>query len=228
MAKLKIIGTSHIASQSVREIKKVFKDDAPDIVAVELDIRRAQAIFQPPQKPVLRDVFRMGVMGYLFASVGGWLQRKFGAKVGVIPGEDMRTAIRESKRHAAKLFLIDRPMELTLAAISKRMSFWEKCKLAGFGLMGIFAPVIGIFVRKKKMVDLRKVPSEDLITETIGKLKVKFPGLYSALISERNVYMARQMRKILAANPDKKVLVVVGAGHKDSLESSLVGPAVAG
>jgi len=228
MAKLKIIGTSHIASQSVQEIKDVFRTDAPDIVALELDAQRARAIFEVPRTPKLKDAFKIGVMGYLFASVGGFIQRKFGSKVGMVPGEDMRTAILEARKHSLPLFLIDRPLELTLSALSKKMSAWEKCRLIALVGGSIFLPKF--FFKKKhvKTVNLNEVPSDNLIDESINQIKDKFPGLYAALIRDRNRYMTRNIKHIIAKHPDKKILVVVGAGHKDSIEAALTGPAIAG
>jgi len=226
MASFRVIGTSHIASQSVRQIKTAFKSDKPDIVAVELDAMRAKSIFEEPTAPEFKDIFKLGFMGYTFALVGGFLQRKFGARVGLKPGEDMRTAILESKRHALPLFLIDQPIQKTLGNISKKMSFWEKSKLGFYALGLVFLPIFGMF-KKKVKIDLSKAPPSDLVEESIGKLKGTFPGLYTALVSDRNKYMTRQLKYLSARYPDKKILVVVGAGHKDAIRKSLVVPAVA-
>ena len=228
MAKLKIIGTSHIASQSIKEIKDVFKTDAPDIVALELDAQRARAIFQEPRAPRLKDILRIGVAGYLFASVGGFIQRRFGSKVGMIPGEDMRTAIKEAKKHSLPTFLIDRPLDLTLSALSKKMKFWEKCRLISLVVGSLVVPKIFLKKKQIKKVNLSRVPSDSLIDDSIGQIRDKFPGLYAALIGDRNRYMTRHLKHIIASNPDKKILVVVGAGHKDSIEAALAGPAIAG
>ena len=227
MAHFKIIGTSHIASQSVRQIKRAFKTNKPDIVAVELDKERAKRIFEEPRAPRFKDVFEMGIMGYAFALIGGFLQRHLGAKVGLKPGDDMRTAIREANRYAVPLFLIDQPIQKTLLNVSKKMSFWEKCKL-GFYSFGIVLVPFSRFFKSKKKIDLRKTPPSDLVEESIDKLKASFPGLYTALISDRNKYMTRQLKYLAARYSDKKILVVIGAGHKKEIEKALVMPAVAG
>ena len=43
---LTIIGTSHIAKQSLDEVKEEIETNKPDIVAIELDKNRLQALFQ--------------------------------------------------------------------------------------------------------------------------------------------------------------------------------------
>lgn len=227
MAYIKIIGTSHIASQSVRQIKQVFRvENRPDLVAIELDKARAEQIFKEPRSIKLRDAFQLGFMGYAFASVGGFIQRKFGSKVGLRPGEDMRTAIMEAKRYALPLFLIDQPIQKTLSNMSKKMSFWEKSKLGFYSIGILFIPFTKIFKRGKK-VDLSKVPSSDIIENSVNRMKTGFPGLHEALITDRNKHMVRHIKYIAARHPDKKLVVVVGAGHKGALEKALIEPAVA-
>jgi len=228
MTKIKIIGTSHIASQSVRQIKRAFgAESRPDIVAIELDKARAKQVFEEPILPQFKDVFKMGVTGYTFALVGGFIQRKFGAKVGLKPGEDMRMAISEAKRHALPLFLIDQPLRTTLHNVSKKMGLWEKSKLGLYATGLLFVPIVGLLKRKGKKLDLTKVPSNNLIEESTQKLKKSFPGLYAALVTDRNKHMSRQIKYIATRFPDKRILVVVGAGHKSALEKSLVKPSVA-
>ena len=228
MTKMQIIGTSHIASQSVKQIKRAFSAETkPDIVAIELDAARAKQIFDAPATPKMRDISKLGFMGYSFALIGGFVQRKFGAKVGLKPGEDMRTAIKEAKRHARPLFFIDQPIQKTLQNISKKMSFWEKSKLAFYALGIIFVPLFEIFKRNKKTLDLKKVPPEDVIEESIGTLKKKFPGLYAALITDRNKHMVRNLRYLATRYPDKNFLVIVGAGHRDAMAKALTTKAVA-
>jgi pheromone shutdown protein TraB len=46
MNNLKIIGTSHIARQSIEEIRKTVEEFQPEIIAVELDLQRATALMQ--------------------------------------------------------------------------------------------------------------------------------------------------------------------------------------
>ena len=73
-------------------------------------------------------------------------------------------------------------------------------------------------MRKRKVsFNLKDVPSEDLVEELIGEVKRKFPGVYKALIEERNLFMSRKLAKLMKAFPEAKVFAVVGAGHKKEM-----------
>ena len=43
---LTIIGTSHIAQQSLDDVKKAIEEGKPDIVAIELDSKRLHSLFR--------------------------------------------------------------------------------------------------------------------------------------------------------------------------------------
>ena len=48
-------------------------------------------------------IFRIGIKGYLFAKIGQLVQQKLGARVGVTPGEDMKTSLILAKKNKSKL-----------------------------------------------------------------------------------------------------------------------------
>ena len=56
----------------------------------------------------------------------------------------------------------------------------------------------------------------DILTDLMNELKQFSPGAGSVLIDERDSFLAQ---KILQINPEKKTLVVVGAGHLTGVES---------
>ena len=52
-----LIGTSHIAKESLREVARVIEKEKPDIVAIELDRRRFYALTQKTKrKPTVKDI----------------------------------------------------------------------------------------------------------------------------------------------------------------------------
>jgi pheromone shutdown-related protein TraB len=211
MRKISLIGTSHIARQSVIEIKKKIIDDKPEIIAVEIDVMRLQALFTKKRKIKLSDVFRLGVMGFLFTLIGSYIQRKLGEKVGVAPGSDIKVAIIYAGKIGAKLFLIDRPIVQTMRRLSEAMTFWTKMKFIGYLIFGSLIPSENL--KKIKKLDLRKVPEAELIEILSKELKSKFPELYKVLIKERDMYMAKQIEKIANDFPSSDILAIMGAGH---------------
>ncbi len=50
MNKIILVGTSHIAKQSIRRVKKAIEENKPDIVAVELDSKRFYSIIAKKTK----------------------------------------------------------------------------------------------------------------------------------------------------------------------------------
>jgi pheromone shutdown-related protein TraB len=209
---LLIIGTSHIARQSVSDINANFSDLNPDIVCVELDSRRLHALLTDAKPNYsLSGIKQYGLQGYLFAVIAGVLQRKLGNIVGIKPGSDMLAAVNLAKNNNKQLMLIDQDIEITLKRFSKQFTFKEKMRIIWDIIRSPFSP--------KMKINLNNVPKEELINKMIGELKTRYPSLYNVLIHERNVVMAKNMVKIIESNPDKKILTVIGAGHEKEMVS---------
>lgn len=214
--RLIILGTSHVAKESKKEIKKVFAEFMPDIIAIELDRQRFSALQQNlKSKLAITDIKYLGVTGFLFAVIGKFLQKRIGNSVGMNPGEEMMLGATLAKNNKLPLGLIDQDIRITLKNLSKRVKFSEKMKM----VLDVFrAP----FMKQEKItVDLNKVPPAELITKLMTQLKDRYPGFYKALVDDRNKHMAKKLFILLKNNPDKKILAIVGAGHKEGMEKDL-------
>jgi len=53
---LTIIGTSHIAKQSLDEVERAINVEKPDIIALELDRRRLYSLFKKPGRIRIYDI----------------------------------------------------------------------------------------------------------------------------------------------------------------------------
>ena len=221
MDNITIIGTSHIAKQSVDYVSKYIEHENPDIVAIELDPKRYAGLQDKSRKRGLPNIFKIGVKGFIFNVIGAFVEKKLGKIVGVDPGADMLAAINSAKKKNMKIALIDQDIEITLKKLSLRFSWKEK--------WNFFVDVLrGIIYREKELeklgikdLDLTKVPTEDIIYKMIEQLKKRYPNLYSVLIDERNRIMAERLYRIRKANLGKKIAAVVGAGHKKGMEKIL-------
>lgn len=217
---LEIIGTSHIAKESSEKIKKTIEEKKPEIVAIELDKKRYLSLTSKEKKKSkikLSDIRRIGVKGFLFSIFGGWIQKKLGKFVGVDPGIDMLTAIKFAQKNHAKIALIDQDIEITLKKLSKYLTWKEKFRF----LMDIIKAFI---FRKSEMkkwginsIDLRKVPPETLIKKMIDNVKIRYPNFYKVLVEERNHIMAFRLKSLMNKYPDKQILAIIGAGHKEGI-----------
>jgi pheromone shutdown-related protein TraB len=205
-----ILGTSHIARQSVREIKEVFTSFQPDIVCVELDPRRLDGLLSEKKgAPPLSLIRVVGLGGYIFALIGGLVQKKLGDVVGMRPGQEMLTALQLCHEHKKQGMLIDRDILVTLQRLSKALTFRVR--------MRIFWDIIRSPFSKKMRLDLNKVPEAELITVLMKELKRRYPELYRVLLEERNMVMVKNIKRIREKNPGAKILVVVGAGHVEGM-----------
>jgi pheromone shutdown-related protein TraB len=207
---VKLIGTSHIAKESIAKIGEEFFDLNPDIVCIELDHNRLRSLTsnQKPDRSI-RGIRQYGLQGYLFAVIGGFIQEKLGNVVGVKPGSDMLTAVNLARANNKILHLVDQDIEITLKRFSKAFTWKEKFRLIWDVIRSPFS--------KKMKIDLNSVPKEELVSKLMGDLKIRYPNLYKVLIEERNEVMAKNIYNIMSKNEDKKILVVIGAGHEKEL-----------
>ncbi|MBR9676233.1 hypothetical protein GOV05_04445 [Candidatus Woesearchaeota archaeon] len=214
--KIVVIGTSHIAKESIHEIKRVFLEQKPDVVCVELDKPRLIALLQKsPRAGMFETIRAVGLTGFFFSLLGDWAEKKLGKIVGVRPGEDMVEAAKLAIINKVKLALVDQDVRITLRRINKELTLREKLRFVKEIIKGL------IFRKPVFEFDLTKVPKKELIKKMIIHLEKNYPSLYKTLVVERNEYMAKKIKKILEIKENQKVLVVVGAGHKEGLEELL-------
>lgn len=220
---LHIIGTSHIAQESIREISKYINDEKPDIVALELDLPRAAALMQKEKNKIsLTHIFQIGIKGYLFAKVGQIVQQKLGKMVGVSPGSEMKTALELARKNKLEIALIDQPIKITLRNFSKNLTWKEKFRFLGDSLKGLFFPKQQLREYGLSKFNLKKVPAKEMITKMMNYLKKHYPNVYKTLVEDRNKYMVKQLVKLLRQHPGKKILAIVGAGHQEGMEELLL------
>ncbi|MBS3156995.1 TraB/GumN family protein [Candidatus Woesearchaeota archaeon] len=202
-----ILGTSHIAIESVNKVKQLIEEETPEIIALELDILRFKKLLSNRQQnPSLKDLVSGGSV---MNTLGAYIEKKLGEKVGMRPGEEMLTAIKLAKKYKLKIALIDQPIQITFKRLSKNITFKEKFRF----VVDILASLIS--QKKRIKIDLTKVPEKNLIKRMIKEVKMRYPNVYKTLIYERNIYMAQQLTQLLQSN--KKILAIVGAGHEDEL-----------
>jgi len=218
-----IIGTSHIAAQSIKEIKSTFSSFKPEIVAVELDMQRATALLSGEKKNLsITAIGALGIKGFLFAKIGQYVQQKLGKSVGIIPGSDMKTALELAKEQKLQIALIDQPLQITLQNFSKQLTWKEKGRFVIDMAKGLLFPKKQMREMGLDTLDLRKVPEKELVLKMMKTLRERYPNVYKTLVEDRNKYMVKKLVQLLRSHPEKKILVVVGAGHKEEMEELLL------
>ena len=205
-----IIGTSHIAIESIKEVEAVLLEKKPKIIALELDKKRFYILSKGLKREIkFSDIKKFGFKGWLLGIIGAWLERKLGKLVGTTPGSEMKKAIETAAKINAEIVLIDQDIKTTLNKLSRELTQKEKLRF----LIDIFK---SIFIRTKIKFDLRKVPDEKIINELIDKVKNRYPSFYKILIKERDEVMAKNIYRIML-NTNKQIVAIVGAGHESAI-----------
>ena len=218
-----ILGTSHIAKQSIQEITTAIKNQKPGLVAVELDAPRAQALMQDAKGRIsISDIRQIGIKGFIFAKLGQIIQQKLGKMVGISPGSEMKTALELAAKNNIPLALIDQPIRVTLQNFSKALTWREKGRFATDVVKGLLFPKKQIAELGLDQFDLHKVPDQKVIEHMMGQLKKRYPSIYKTLVEDRNRYMVKKLVHLLREKPEKNMLVIVGAGHKSGMEEILL------
>ena len=203
-----IIGTSHISIESVKEVEDVISEKKPEIVALELDRPRFRALIYGGKKAGLKDIFSIGIKGYIFSLIGAYAEKKLGSIVDVSPGSEMKRAAEVAKENNCRIALIDQRIDVTLKRFSKEITWKEKFRF-------LFDLIKGIFKKEKISFDLNKVPSNEIIKKMLDHVKKRYPNVYKVLVYERNMVMAKHLYSLMGNY--NHVVAVVGAGHGDDI-----------
>jgi pheromone shutdown-related protein TraB len=202
-----LLGTSHIASKSVLQVKECFDTIKPEIAAIELDEGRAYSLKHKVKKPKNLDLLRsLGLGGFMFYIFGEFIQKKLGKLVNMEPGSEMLATIKEAEKTNAQIVFIDRDIQITLSRFSKYFKKREILKM-------IIDVTFGQFKKEKIAIDLSQVPSEENLELILNEAKKRYPSLFKILVDERDSFMAKRLFLLSIQNPDKKILAVTGAGH---------------
>ncbi|MCZ7405305.1 MAG: TraB/GumN family protein [Candidatus Methanoperedens sp.] len=217
VGRVTIVGTAHVSEKSISEVNQIIEREKPDIVAVELDRGRYQALKgeEEVREINVKDLLSGGKFNYfLLQWLLAFVQKKIGADMGVKPGAEMLAAIETAEKSGARVALIDRDIQITLGRFWSKMSFFEKLKLFG----SLIGATFGIGTKE---IDIDTVTDEDVVTQLVSELRKVAPSAASILIDERDAFMAKNL---LDLSKEGNVVAVVGAGHREGIKKYLDAP----
>jgi pheromone shutdown-related protein TraB len=216
-----LVGTSHVSEKSVEEVERVIEEEEPDIVAVELDEKRYKSIKgDGPDDIDAKDLIKgnkpFELLVYWLLS---YLQTKMGDRFGIEPGAEMMAAVDAAEEREIPIALVDRDINVTVARLWAKMSFWEKLKFVG----ALIAGVAGLGgSREMTEEEMDELVEGDMVETLIEEFRDFSPRGAEALIDERDAYIAANLVGLREAN--KKVVAVIGAGHRAGIEEYLAAP----
>jgi pheromone shutdown protein TraB len=193
-----------------------------------------------------------------------------GAELGIEPGADMLAAINKAEELGCEIALIDRPIQITMQRFWKKMRLWEKLKMLfsiifSIATIGRNGTVEGeneegkASKGNKKLtmsimgtheeIALDRLTDDDVVTQLMEELREFSPGAATALLDERDAYIARSLLEIPTQTFKKssitttsqqpletwdqtaprdregrKIVAVVGAGHVAGIKRCLSQP----
>jgi pheromone shutdown-related protein TraB len=208
-----LIGTAHISKESINEVREAIQKEKPDVVCVELDKGRYDAMTSNIwAKLDVAKVFKEGKGFLLMANlVLAGFQRRLGNELGVKPGEEMRTALDTAKEMGIAHALCDREVQITLRRAWARCGFWGRSKL-------IAALVSGAFTTEKlNETEIENLKNRSELDGMMSELANFLPAVKETLIDERDRYLAAK----IWASGGQRPLAVVGAGHIGGIKAHL-------
>lgn len=201
--RLYVVAVAHVSKKSVSLVQSTIRRKKPDAVAVELDVLRLRSLLSN-QRPSPRPGLAYAL--YVF-------QQALGKFYGAQPGGEMLAAVQEAAALGVPVFPVDRDVRVTLSRL-QRIPFKEK---AGFLFQALGLPLM--FIRLGFSVDSLLQPK--ILSSLMRDFSRSFPVSYGVLVRERDDFMAQKLVGIEKAG-FKRVVLVIGAGHKRGLLARVV------
>jgi pheromone shutdown-related protein TraB len=205
-----ILGTAHVSKASAEEVKQLISTGDFDAVAVEVCRSRYQAMMEPDLlgRMNLFEVIRSGKAGVVAANLAlGAFQQRVAETAKVEPGADMKAAIAGAQAAALPLWLVDRDIGITLRRVYRNVPWWQRSAL----ILGLLQSVISRESVSPESIEQLK--ESDVLSATFSDFAEDSPAIHQALIAERDEFMVLRALQENSKNPQKRVLLIVGAGH---------------
>lgn len=196
--RLIIVPTAHVSKKSIAKVREAVIKEDPDAVALELCPSRLRALLSN-RKPTIRQLLSSPTYAFLYL-----LQQLLGRIFGSAPGSEMLEGIKAASEIKKPLLLVDRDVRVTVEGIRK-IPLGEKIRM--------LAEIFLFPFSMKRIRKLEQLTDYNFLLPFLIQFKQKFPKTYTYLVAERNEHIF----KSLLPHMEKKIVLVVGAGHVSGL-----------
>ncbi|RME39081.1 MAG: TraB/GumN family protein, partial [Deltaproteobacteria bacterium] len=213
-----LLGTAHISSESVEQVRRAIVQEKPDTVCVELDFQRHNSLRNRNRWSELNlfQVIRQGQAPFLLANLAlASFQKRMGLQTGIQPGAELLAAVETAEQEGLHVALIDRNIRTTLLRAWRKTSLWRKLMLVATLVASLFEKQD---IDEEELARLRQTDTLSAMLEEMGEL---MPHVKTILVDERDIYMAEKIRQA----PGQKILAVIGAAHRPGIIRQLQQPA---
>jgi pheromone shutdown protein TraB len=203
-----LIGTGHIFDLSAA-LLSIFDEKEPEVIGVELDPQRYQAILLRNTDPTSYHAAKKN-LPFIYRMMAQF-QESMAESYGVNAGDEMLSAINYGQSHVLPVAFIDTNAQQLFTHMWSTMPFFEKLRL-------MFSGVAGLFVSKKRVEEEMKnyQAHYDSYLEEIGK---KFPTIKKTLIDDRNEFMTQRLLELHEKH--QRIVVCIGDGHVSGISKLL-------
>lgn len=205
-----LVGTAHVSQESCTEVQAVIRYLKPEVVFLELCSSRI-AILTPQnlKVPTFNEMIdtwkkkKANTFGILYS----WFLAKVAERLEVFPGAEFRVAFEEAISYGARVFLGDRPVNITLRRTWGKMSIWHRAKFLYYIIFQTF------FLPSPEDLNkmLKDMDDVDVLTLVIQEMSKAFPTIMETVLHERDMYMSSTLLKV--ATEHSSVVAIVGKGH---------------
>lgn len=233
--RLLLVGTAHVSPESVQEVKAAVRDFDADVVAIELDPLRMDALENPRRwesTPVHRLLQSDKLWLFLTQVLLSSYQRKLGEEFGAPPGAEMLAGAQAARARGARILLADRDVSITMKRAMGEMRFREKLRL----FWELFKAMLGGQRDEDQPETAAELLEEDAVSAMMAELGNMAPSVKRVVIDERDEYLASRIRGALEPTTlserihahrrgrPPRVVAVVGAGHLPGIRARLKEP----
>jgi pheromone shutdown-related protein TraB len=210
-----LVGTAHVSVHSVELVERVIREYKPDSVAIELCEGRYKNLKDPDRwrDTDLVAIIRQGRAYVLMAQILlSSFQRRLGDKLKIKPGAEMMAAAKTAEEVGAAIQLADRDITITLKRAWRSLGFKGIFKLC-------YSLLLSFVERPPEITeaDIERLKTSDALEEVLREFSQLFPEVRSALIDERDQFLAQKIREA----PGSKIVAVVGAAHVPGIKKHI-------
>nr|XP_034824781.1 traB domain-containing protein-like [Maniola hyperantus] len=219
-----LLGTVHFSKQSVEDVSKIVQQINPNAILIEL-CRQRISLLELDDKKFLEDAKNLDAkkikqavkgQGLVSGMLHAMLLKTYAdiaKELGVAPGGEFRRAYQEMKKiPGCKLFLGDRPIQITIARAFKSLSVLELSQVLYHLTKSSPKPLNTRQLEKYKNKDYVQAQFEEITREVPA-----FKKIFHVFVNERDKCLAFSLQECVRAVKDPRVLAVVGMGHVDGI-----------
>ncbi|XP_060800974.1 traB domain-containing protein [Amyelois transitella] len=219
-----LLGTVHFSKQSVEDVSMIVKTLNPNAILVEL-CRQRVSLLELDDKKFLEDAQKFDARKMKDAVKGqnlvsGMLHAMLlktyadiAKELGVAPGGEFRRAYQEMKRiPGCKLFLGDRPIQITIARAFQSLNVYELGQVLYHLTTSNPKPLDRNSLEKYKDRDFVQAQFEEITRDVPA-----FKKIFHVFVDERDKCLAYSLQECVRTVNNPRVLAVVGMGHVDGI-----------